>query len=121
MHAYKSYIFVVSRSEGRATQRLPGTQRLPSRDVLAQAFPSVHPRAINYAPVRSGEGLGSEARILPYLALSYNNYYVLYLFPHSYNYAVIVYSYIYSYTKNVVTDGEETQLLFVIVRMMLPL
>ena len=33
MHAYKSYIFVVSRSEGRATQ-----QRLPSRDVLAQAF-----------------------------------------------------------------------------------
>ena len=32
MHAYKSYIFVVSRSEGRATQRLP------SRDVLAQAF-----------------------------------------------------------------------------------
>ena len=23
MHAYKSYIFVVSRSEGRATQRLP--------------------------------------------------------------------------------------------------
>ena len=29
---YKSYIFVVSRSEGRATQR-----RLPSRDVLAQA------------------------------------------------------------------------------------
>ena len=61
MHAYKSYIlFVVSRSEGRATQRLPS---LPSRDVLAQAFPgrfqSVHPRAINYAPVRSGEGLGS--------------------------------------------------------------
>ena len=42
MHAYKSYIFVVSRSEGRATQRLPGTrtQRLPSRDVLAQAFPA---------------------------------------------------------------------------------
>ena len=41
MHAYKSYIFVVSRSEGRATQRLPvPTQRLPSRDVLAQAFPA---------------------------------------------------------------------------------
>ena len=47
MHAYK---FVVSRSEGRATQRLP------SRDVLAQArFQSVHPRAINYAPYVAGK------------------------------------------------------------------
>ena len=59
MHAYKSYIFVVSRSEGRATQRLP------SRDVLAQAFPAfkvfTHAQLITRLYIRSGEGLGSEA------------------------------------------------------------
>ena len=38
MHAYKSYIFVVSRSEGRATQRLPNVY--PHVMYEPQAFPA---------------------------------------------------------------------------------
>ena len=72
MHAYIQIVHIcgqpvrgardpASTGTRRGTYR---TQRLPSRDVLAQAFPgpgplskcSRHPRAINYAPVRSGEG-----------------------------------------------------------------
>ena len=60
MHAYKSCGQPV-----RGARDPASTQRLPSRDVLAQAFPAfkvfTHAQLITRLYIRSGEGLGSEA------------------------------------------------------------
>ena len=55
MHAHIQIVHVCGQPV-RGVARPSSTQRLPSRDVSAQAFP-----AINYPHVRSGEGMDSEA------------------------------------------------------------